>query len=913
MNKKVDVDKHSYLSNANPAFIEQLYKQYQEDPESVELGWRNFFEGYELASSTGSALSTAVLGSSQSKDVAVMKLINAYRARGHLIAKTNPVRPRRAHKADLNLDYFGLNDSDLDIEFDLGKQIHMGRAKLSEILAHLQTTYCGSIGSEYRNIRDSRVRIWLHEYMEPIANKPNYSKEKRIRILKSLAEAVGFEKFLGVKYVGQKRFSLEGCESFIPALERIFDLGADLGIEDYVMGMAHRGRLNVLVNIFGKSYEDMFTEFDANFMPSESSGDGDVKYHQGHAADLINENGLEYHVSLAFNPSHLEAVDPVVLGLTKAKGERQYEGDKTKICPILVHGDAAISGQGVIYEIANMSKLDGYDVGGTVHIVINNQVGFTANYRETRSSLYCTDIAKVTESPVFHVNADDVEAVIHVAEIAIKLRQIFGIDVYIDLLGYRRYGHNEGDDPQFTQPILYEFIGKHKSVIDLYVEQLIDEKFIDKEESKQITSDFRKLLDEHFKGAKDNEGGFQPPYMGRIWTKYRRAIREDFDVSPKTGVSKRKLNEVLDALITVPEGINIYPKMRRIIDYRKKLGIDVQKVDWGLAELMAYGSLLIENVPIRLSGQDAARGTFAHRHSAWIDFTDETRYLPLNHIRQKQERFQVYNSHLSEYAVMGFEYGYSLAIPNGLTIWEAQFGDFVNGAQIIIDQFLSSSESKWQRMSGLVLFLPHGNEGQGPEHSSARLGRFLDLCGELNIIVCNPTTSANLFHMIRRQMTYPFRKPLIVMTPKGFLRDERAQSDYRDLIKGKFQETIIDDDDVATTKRLILCSGKVYYELDAYKDEHKITDVAIVRIEQFYPIPHKQDLELKATYKNAQWVWVQEEPVNMGARQFILDRFSDVELDVVSRPESASPAPGASAIHKADQKSLIERAFDKSS
>jgi 2-oxoglutarate dehydrogenase E1 component len=915
------VDKYSYLNNANGAFVEELYEQYLADPQSVEPGWQRFFEGYEFGAARADASPSQGGGLSDPDDVtrveiAAMKYINAFRDRGHLISNTNPVRVRRYHKADLDLDYFGLQDVDLDVELEVGRQIRIGRAKFRDVMAHLHETYCSSIGVEYRYIPDSRIRMWLHEQMESTANKPNYDKEKRVQILRKLGQAVGFENFLHVKYVGQKRFSLEGCESFIPALDAVFRQGAALGVEEFVMGMAHRGRLNVLVNLFGKTYESVFSEFEGGILPTQVHGDGDVKYHMGHAADFTAPNGNNVHLSLLANPSHLEAVDPLVLGQARAKGTAMFDGDFKKICPVMVHGDAAFAGQGVVYEIANLSRLEGYATGGTVHVVINNQVGFTANYRETRSSLYCTDIAKVTECPVFHVNGDDPEACTHVAEMAMKLRQEFGIDVFIDIVCYRRYGHNEGDDPRFTQPLLYKAIENKPSALDIYADRLIRDGVITDAEAKRLSHEFNEELQESLVSARESKNGGEKKrftdYLGRQWGGFRRSNAKDFEKSSPTGVSKRKLDRYAEALDTVPEDFHIYPKLRRLLDQRRSL-YDDGKVNWGLAEQLAYGSLLCDGKPVRLSGQDARRGTFAHRHAVLIDYRDETEHVLLNHIKPDQAKFEVYNSHLSEYGVMGFEYGYALSSPNSLILWEGQFGDFANGAQIIIDQFLSSAESKWQRMCGLVLLLPHGYEGQGPEHSSARFERYLELCAEDNMIVCNPTTPANLFHLLRRQVQVKYRKPLIVMTPKSLLRHPECISEVSELVEGRFRETLdVDNTEPKGLKRVVLCTGKIYYELLARRREGGHDDLALVRLEQLYPIPRRQDAELVEKYRDVEdWVWVQEEPENMGAWRHVRDRFEALRpLRVISRRESASPATGSLYRHRKVQTRIINEAVE---
>ena len=898
--------------NANPAYIEMMLDKYKSDPLSVDPAWRQFFQGYELGVDRHEVVEDEAYAD---KEVKIMKLINAYRGRGHLKAKTNPIRPRRVHATDLDIAYFGLTEADLEEEFDVGSEIRLGRAKLKDIIAHLEETYCSSIGVEYRYINNSEMRQWLHEAMEGTGNKSNFTKTQKKHILTKLTQGVGFEKFLGVKYVGQKRFSLEGIESFIPAMDELFQEGARLGAKEFVMGMAHRGRLNVLTNLFEKNYETLFQEFEGHGISDEVGGDGDVKYHMGHSADITTQDGHDLHLSLAANPSHLEAVNPVVLGRVRAKLEELYENDQKKIVPILVHGDAAISGQGIVYEIVNMANLDGYGTGGTVHVVLNNQVGFTANYRESRSSLYCTDIAKVLDSPVFHVNADDPEAVTHACRLAIQLRQTFGCDVYIDILGYRRHGHNEGDEPRFTQPLLYNAIAKHQTVLDKYVTQLDESGDLPKSEATAIIKGFNSRLQKALDSTRSREDKVLPVnFLRKQWSKLRKSTQADFESSVETGVAKVQLDKIAKAITDIPDGFNILRKLRKIIDQRRHLYFDDQIVDWGLAEHLAFGSLLNEDFPVRVSGQDSRRGTFSHRHSYLIDEKDEMEYVPLNSIKKNQAQYKAYNSHLSEYGVLGFEYGYAQTLPNTLTVWEAQFGDFSNGAQIIFDQFISSAESKWQRMSGLTCFMPHGYEGQGPEHSSARLERFLQLAAENNMIVANPTTPANLFHLLRRQMKAPYRLPLMVMTPKSLLRHPKVVSPISALSKGAFRETIDDRTvtDAKKVERLLLCSGKIFYELMEKKEKEGFDNVAIVRIEQFYPTPKEQDLALHEKYGHCKdWYWVQEEPQNMGAWYFMRARLDHIRHDIKfsSRKKSASPANGLMKREVHYQEKLIDKAF----
>ncbi len=900
----------SYIDNANPAFVEELYAQYRANPDSVNEGWRRFFEGFEYGCERADSGSSY----SDDKQVKIMKLINAYRARGHLVAKTNPVRPRRLHPADLNLEYFGLSDADLDTEFDIGAEVRLGRTTLRKIIAHLEKVYCSSIAVEYRYTPSSQIRQWLHEALEGSGNRTQFSTGEKKQIFTKLAQATGLERFLHIKYVGEKRFSLEGLDAVIPGLDALFNEGAKLGVCEFVMGMAHRGRLNVLINLFGKKFESLVKEFEKRALPEDVGGDGDVKYHMGHSADIFTPEGNKLHISLAANPSHLEAVNPVVLGSVRAKYETLYERNHNKIVPVLLHGDAAIAGQGIIYECVNFAKLDGYAPGGIIHVITNNQVGFTANYRESRSSLYCTDIAKVLNSPVFHVNADDPEAVVHCFLLAIRLRQKFGIDVYLDVIGYRRHGHNEGDEPRFTQPMLYRNIDAHKAVLESYSERLAAEGSVRADETAAIIAGYEASLQESLSAARaDTKQKLDVNFLGRQWHGLRKSKQEDFERSPDTGINKTLLKHIASTIGTVPQGFNILPKLRKVVEARTQT-FDNGKVDWALAEQLAFGSLLTEGHSVRISGQDSRRGTFSHRHSYLIDEKDETEYVALNHLQAGQAQYQAYNSHLSEYGVLGFEHGYTIAMPQSLVVWEGQFGDFANGAQIIIDQFISSSESKWQRMSGLCMFLPHGYEGQGPEHSSARLERFLQLCAENNMCVANVTTPANLFHLLRRQLKVKYRIPLVLMTPKSLLRHPECVSTVDELVNGRFQE-IIDDAEMTDAKkaeRVILCSGKIYYELLEKKRKEGFGNVAIVRIEQFYPTPKEQDKALFERYGACKdLVWVQEEPRNMGPWYYMRARFDPLVqgLKVVARKKSASTAHGSSKHEVLLQKGLIDEAF----
>ncbi|RAP32731.1 2-oxoglutarate dehydrogenase E1 component [Candidatus Marinamargulisbacteria bacterium SCGC AG-439-L15] len=894
----------SAISNSNGGYMEDQYQSYLEDASSVDPSLQQFFKGMDFAIESGRVSSDRVVSD---KEVAVIKLIEAYRSRGHLIAKTNPIRERRHHKADLSLTYFGLSESDLQTEFDAGQDIGIGRATLQAILSHLEQIYCSSIGVEFMYCRNEKLREWICREIEATGNKPNYDHQKKRYILDKIRHAVTFENFLQTKYIGKKRFSLEGIEALIPSIDAAINQGADMGVREFVFGMAHRGRLNMLVNIFGKTYEQVFSEFEEVLPPKGVRWTGDVKYHMGRSSDIKTVNGHDVHLSLVANPSHLEAVNPVVQGMVYAKCRHLFKSDAKNIMPILIHGDAAFSGQGVNYEQANMSEIEGYGVHGTVHIIANNQVGFTANYKEGRTSIYCTDLAKVTESPVFHVNADDPEAVVHAMEMAVRIRQEFGIDVYVDVLGYRRYGHNEGDEPRFTQPLLYDAISKHENVYKIFLKNLVDQKEITESEAKKKEDEFKKELQAklEFTKEKKTEPKFDP--FTRYWKGFRASQETDFDHSIETGVTKKSLKTVADAICKEPKDIALFGKMAKLLKQRKDLFFTQKKVDWAMGELLAYGTLLCENHGVRLTGQDSQRGTFSHRHAVIKCTKTEAHYIPINHSQKTQKKLQIYNSHLSEYCVMGFEYGYSLASPMDLVIWEAQFGDFSNGAQIMIDQFLSSSEAKWQRFNGLVLLLPHGYEGQGPEHSSARIERYLQLCADENLYVTNVTTPANFFHLLRRQVVNPFRIPLVVFTPKSLLRHPEVVSSVSELENGRFQE-LIDDDSVSVkeVKQVVLCTGKLYYDLLAACREKKRTDIALIRLEQLYPLPHKQLAKLKSKYKTVKnWFWVQEEPENMGAWSHVLRHLKGFDLECISRRESASPAVGNSKVHAIEQDQII--------
>ncbi len=901
---------YSYLSNAHPEFIDSQYELYLEDPGSVDYGWQKFFEGFDFASSTRQEGSITI---GNLKEIHVLNLIDGYRTRGHLFTKSNPVRDRRQYSPTLDLENYGLSDEDLDSVFQAGVEIGLGPAKLRDIVAKLEKTYCQSIGAEFRYIRELKIHDWLRDRMEADLNTGNYSIEEKQHILHKLNQAVVFEKFLGTKYVGQKRFSIEGAESLIPALSELIEYGSEDGVEEYIIGMAHRGRLNVLVNILNKSYSDVFSEFEELYNPEDDSFYGDVKYHHGYSVDIDSEKGKKIHLSLCPNPSHLESVGPVAIGKSRAKIDGKYGRDHNRLATLLIHGDASIAGQGVVYETLQMSELEAYETGGTVHIVINNQVGFTTNYIDGRSSTYCTDVAKVTGSPVFHVNGDDVEAVVYVSRLAMEFRQKFNRDVFIDLLCYRRHGHNEGDEPRFTQPKLYETIAKHANPLDIYFKKLTLSGSVEANLAKKMEKEFKKTLQGLLNEVKQAGKAVEYKFGDSNWKDLKLDGAVDWDRSPETAVPDNVLRPLADKMLELPEDWNFFDKMIKIFEQRKVM-LETDRLDWSMGELLAYASLLAEGNPVRMSGQDVERGTFGHRHAILKDAETEEEYTPLNHLTEGQEKIEIYNSHLSEFAVLGFEYGYSWSSPHTLTLWEAQFGDFVNGAMTVIDQYISSAEQKWRRFSGLVLLLPHGYEGQGPEHSSARIERFLELSAGDNWQLANPTTPAQMFHLLRRQLHRNFRKPLVVFTPKSLLRLPEATSSFAELTEGRFRE-IIDDPLVEANdvRRVLICSGKVYYDLVKAQQGGNHKDVAVVRLEQIYPLAKKQLAALKTKYTQARdWFWVQEEPENMGPWPFILRhsrKLGLMELNLISRPESSSPATGYKIRHREEQAGIVERSF----
>jgi len=898
------MDKFSYVGNADVSAIDEMYQQYKNDPSSVDNSWQKFFEGVEFAKTDYT--DKGEVPENFDKEFKVLSLISAYRMRGHLFTETNPVRERRKYSPSLEVETFGLEQSDLDLDFNAGSEIGLGKTKLSNIVNHLKQTYTKSIGAEYMYIRNPEKISWLHSIIETNKNTPNFSFESKREILRKLNQAVVFESFMHKKFVGQKRFSLEGGESLIPALDVVVEEGAELGIEEFVVGMAHRGRLNVLANIFNKTYTDIFSEFDGKEY-DDSLFDGDVKYHLGSSSHTKTSKGKAVHLTMSPNPSHLEAVAPVVEGIVRAKIDK-YLKDESKICPIIIHGDASIAGQGVVYEVIQMARLDGYKTGGSIHIVVNNQLGFTTNYLDARSSTYCTDVGKVTLSPVFHVNGDDVEAVVHTVKIAMQYRQRFKSDVFIDLLCYRKYGHNEGDEPRFTQPLLYKLIAKHPNPREIYLKSLIEQNVVTKEQAQNLEDDFNSMLQERLNESKEITKAHVTPFLKYTWRDFKHAEKGEIFNSVNTAVDAKTFTKLGSQISVLPEGKNFFKKIRRLMADRQNMVEETKSLDWAMGELMAYATLLNEGFSVRISGQDVERGTFSHRHAVIKIEDSEEEYIPLEHLNNKQGNFTIYNSFLSEYAVLGFDYGYAMASPKSLVVWEAQFGDFNNAAQIIIDQFLSAAEDKWRIMNGLVMLLPHGYEGQGAEHSSARLERFLQLCAEENMQIVNCTTPANYFHALRRQMHRTYRKPLIVFTPKSLLRHASVVSDIKDFSTGSFNE-LIDDDTVAAknVKRVALCSGKVYYDALKERDAAGVKDLALVRLEQMYPFPKQKFDDLKKKYTNVKWIWLQEEPENMGAWGYILRTVKNTEWNVVARIESASPATGSSKRHLKRYQEIMDK------
>ena len=904
------LDRFSFLNSIDIDYIDELHQRYLVDKRLVEPSWRSFFDGYEFSKfnyQEVDEIPTNVL-----KEFRVINLINAYRSRGHLFTKTNPVRDRRKYHPTLEIKNFGLDQEDLLTVFQASEQVGLEPCSLNDIIIHLEATYCESIGIEYQYIRHPERVEWIRKNIE-LKNRPQFSKDQKKHILHKLNQATVFEQFLQKKFVGQKRFSIEGAESLIPALDVLIENGSNLGLKEFVVGMAHRGRLNVLANIFNKTYDKIFSEFEGKEYDEEVLFDGDVKYHLGITSEVVTDSGNNVKITLSPNPSHLEAVDPVVEGITRSKIDHELAGDEKKILPILIHGDAAIAGQGVVYEVVQMAQLKGYRTGGSLHIVINNQVGFTTNYLDARSSTYCTDIAKSTLCPVFHVNGDDIEAVVQTLDIALRYRQEYSRDVFVDLLCYRKYGHNEGDEPKFTQPKLYKIIANHPNPREIYLKKLVDENVVSIEEGNQMEKEFDDMLQERLDDAKQIEKAKITNFLEEVWTDFRKSKRNDFENSPPTGVEKSKLILLAKKMNSLPAGKKYFRKIVKLFDDRLKM-IESDKLDWAMGELLAYATLLDEGKSIRISGQDVERGTFSHRHAIVKTEDDEEEIVPLNLLNDHQGKFEIYNSLLSEYAVLGFDYGYAFNTPNGLTIWEAQFGDFFNGAQIIIDQFLSAAEDKWGTPNGLVMLLPHGYEGMGSEHSSARIERFLQLCAEENFQVANCTNPANYFHLLRRQIARPFRKPLVVFTPKKLLRYHRAVSSIQEMSSGSFQEVI--DDSLAIPSKInqvVLCSGKFYYDLVEHYETLDKGNIAFVRLEQLYPFPETQLKSIFSKYgKDCKYVWAQEEPLNMGPWSYILRKWEYSKIVCFSREESGSPASGSPKVFERRQQEIINKVMSYS-
>ncbi|TLV03617.1 2-oxoglutarate dehydrogenase E1 component [Dyadobacter luticola] len=920
------MDKYTYIANSDAAYIDELYNSYKQDAASVDEGWQKFFEGYDFfqkfpvngnghtngaANGKEAATISKTDPSRIRKEMEVVHLIRGFRSRGHLMATTNPIQKRKDRQPQLDISDFNLGPEDLDTVFEAGVEVFGRPATLREIVESLKTIYTRNIGFEYLYIRDREQKSWLRKKIEKEALNMSFSIDEKKHILSKLNEAVVFENFLHTKYLGQKRFSLEGGETTIPALDTMINKAAEMGVVEVMIGMAHRGRLNVLANIMQKTYGQIFNEFEGN-LPDQVWGDGDVKYHMGFASQITTKDGNNVHLKLAPNPSHLEAVNPVVEGYIRARADGMYDSDYDRVLPVLIHGDAAVAGQGIVYEVTQMSALNGYYTGGTIHFVINNQVGFTTDFIDARSSIYCTDIAKIVDAPVLHVNGDDPEAVVFCMRLAVEYRQKFNKDIFIDMVCYRRHGHNEADEPKFTQPVLYKSIENHQNPREIYQKTLADRGDVDAQLAANMDKEFKQLLQERLDMVKQKALPYTLPKLEQEWHSLRKSKPEDFEKSPETGVPLETLERIGKALITTPENFSRLKQIDKLLKDREQMIFDKKEVNWATAELLAYGSILVEGNIVRLSGQDVQRGTFSHRHAVLRDVETNAAYSNLQHIQEGQGPFMIYNSLLSEYGVLGFEFGYSMANPNALVIWEAQFGDFANGTQVIIDQFVTSSETKWDRWTGLVMLLPHGYEGQGPEHSNARPERYLQLSANYNIIVANVTTPANFFHLLRRQLKFPFRKPLIVMSPKSMLRHPLCVSPIESLVEGSFQETIGDNfANPEKVTKVLLCTGKLYYELFEKQQTDKRDDVAIIRLEQMHPFPQTQVDAHLAKYPNAKVYWVQEEPFNMGGWTFMLRMYKGAKpLEVIARESSASPSTGFSKIHAKEQAEIVNRAFE---
>ena len=921
------MDKFTYIANAHVAYLDEMYAAYKNDPSSIDPSWKEFFDGFDFAishygegaptsSSSVEAKTTALSGTimhveNLPKEIRVRAMIHAYRSRAHLRSKTNPVRERRDRKPLIDPENFGLGQEDMQTVFEAGKEIGIGAATLAQIVDALKTIYEGPMGFEFLYIRDAEMLDWFKSKVEKeaLAFAPSHDEKKRI--LFKLNQAVVFENFLHTKYLGQKRFSLEGGESTIPFLDAVINTASQHGVEEVMIGMAHRGRLNVLANIMGKTYEQIFSEFEGTAKPDLTMGDGDVKYHMGYSSDILTPEQNKVHLKLAPNPSHLEAVDPVVEGFLRAKIDHAYLGDVKKALPILIHGDAAVAGQGIVYEVTQMAGLKGYNTGGTIHFVINNQVGFTTDFDDARTSIYCTDVAKVIDAPVIHVNGDNAEAVVFAARLAAEFRQKFNKDIFVDMVCYRRHGHNESDEPKFTQPELYNIISKHPNPREIYTKRLIERGDFDAKIAMQMDEEFRQLLQDRLNMVKEKPLPYQATKFETEWANLRRSRPEDFEQSPETGITQEQIEKVAEAITFIPKGFRPIKQIEAQMKQRKEMFFDTKELNWASAELLAYGSLLLEGKTVRLTGQDVQRGTFSHRHAVIHDANTNQPFNSLLEMKDRKGQFYIYNSLLSEYAVLGFEYGYAMANPHSLTLWEGQFGDFANGAQTMIDQFISSGESKWQKMNGLVMLLPHGYEGQGPEHSNARPERFLQLSAEYNMVVANITEPSNFFHLLRRQQAWEFRKPCVVMSPKSLLRHPKVVSPIAEFTSGRFREVLPDSSvDPKKVKRVVLCTGKVYFDLEEAREKEKIANVALVRLEQLHPLPKTQLLEVLKSYKGAEVVWVQEEPENMGYWNYLLRLlYQELPMRVIARKPSASPATGYNKVHVEEQKTLVAQAL----
>lgn len=919
----------SYLSGGNAAYIEELYETFLKDPDAVAPEWRNYFQSLPTVNGANIevshadirnyflhavkqprvAVATSTDALHERKQANVERLIAAYRRYGHLAAKIDPLGTSRAQVPELQLDVYDLSSADFNTQFRAIELTGTTTASLQEIVTRLQTIYCDTIGFEYDYINDPAELKWLRQRIEK--GRPSYSADEKRKILQQLIAADGLERYLSTKYVGQKRFSLEGGDTLIPVLQQIVHQGSSVGIKGMVLCMPHRGRLNVLLNVIGQSPEELFQEFEGRKDYGMTSGD--VKYHLGFSSDVKTAQG-SIHLSLEFNPSHLEIVSPVAMGAVRSRQERRNDETHTHVMPVMMHGDAAFAGQGVVMETLNMSQTRAYFVGGSVHVVVNNQIGFTTVPEDSRSTLYCTDVAKMIEAPVFHVNGDDPEAAAWVAQLAVDYRMQFRKDVVIDLVCFRRLGHNEADEPAATQPLMYQKIRAHEATREIYAKQLINENVCTQEDVDHMINDYRDALDrgQQIIATVQNASTQE---RATNWSKY---IGKDWNTVVNTAVSMDRINKLAKELNKLPKGFVPQRQVGQMLQARIAMNKGDQSLDWGAAEILAYASLLVEGTPIRICGQDCRRGTFAHRHAVLHDNNTGTQYIPLQNLQKQQAKFEIYDSILSEEAALAFEYGYAATDPKPLVVWEAQFGDFVNGAQVVIDQFLSSGEQKWKRLCGLVLLLPHGYEGQGPEHSSARLERYLQLCAENNMQVCVPSTPAQIFHLLRRQILRPYRKPLIVMTPKSLLRHKLAVSALDELTDGKFQLVITETDTLknANVKRVVLCSGKVYYDLLTKRRETKQNDIAIIRIEQLYPFPHDELKAQLARYKNAkEVVWCQEEPENQGAWLIILHHLKEClakaqTLNYVGRKSSAAPAVGYAGLHAKQQAEIVIKALN---